>query len=455
MSFRKNLIHARSHLIFLGAVICGLVLVTNLEKDTKMEQAAKSEQKTSTVAFAGQVIEQSAIATLEAIEPLPMAPRRPSTAADIAFAKTAWRYFENNTNADTGLVNSANRYPSTTMWETGSYFVAVISAQLLEVIDKDEAQARLSLALDTLAQIKLYDGILPNKAYNVQSGALVDYSNKPSDIGLGWSALDIARIAATFGLIEAHHPELSPKIAAILSRWDLDRMVRDGQLIGGNIANGALREDQEGRVGYEQYAAKAMMLFGFDMFDAYDVNEDIMVKDVEGQPIPVDTRMHRNTIPAFVVSEPYLFDGLEFGFDARSRKFASAIYRAQEARFQSTGQLTAVSETHLSEAPYFAYSSVWGGGAPWAVLSFKGERLDSRRTISTKAAFGWDALFQTEYTAKLLEALTPLGDPENGFPEGIYEIDGKPNSSVTANTNAVVLASLAFRVAGPLLHAAP
>ncbi|MGH1578572.1 DUF3131 domain-containing protein [Planktotalea sp.] len=452
MSFRQNLIHARSHLIFLTAIACGLALVTYLEADTEME---KTVTKSETFAHAGQIIDQNAMSTLEAIEPLPIAPRRSATPTDVAHAKTAWRYFENNTDANTGLVNSANKYPSTTMWETGSYFVAVISAQLLEVIDANEAEARLSKALETLATIKLYDGILPNKAYNVQSGALVDYSNKPSDIGLGWSALDIARITATFGLIERHHPALTPKVAIILDRWDLARMVKDGQLIGGNISNGKLREDQEGRVGYEQYAAKAMMLFGFDMFDAYDVSDNIMIKDVEGQPVPVDTRMHRNTIPAFTVSEPYLFDGLEFGFDSRSRKFATAIYKAQEARFQNNGVLTAVSETHLDEAPYFAYSSIWGGGAAWSVLSFKGERMDSRRTISTKAAFGWDALFGTEYTQTLLDAVTPLGDPEQGFPEGLYEIDKSTNESITANTNAVVLASLAFRVAGPLLHAAP
>ncbi len=109
-----------------------------------------------------------------------------------------------------------------------------------------------------------------------------------------------------------------------------------------------------------------------------------MVKEVEGFPIPVDSRLHRNTTPSFTVSEPYLFDGLEFGFDARSHRFATAIYKAQEARHSATGILTAVSESHLDVAPYFIYSSVWGGGAPWAVMTFRGERLDSKRTTTTK-----------------------------------------------------------------------
>lgn len=447
MSFRQNLIHARSHIIFLVALGCGLAVVTYLDKKAGMDSNVVS------TAHAAPSVAQNAMAPFETLESLPLTVPTPSSAQDIAFAKTAWRYFENNTNADTGLVNSADKYPSTTMWETGSYFVATTSAHLLGIIQEDEAKTRITKALDTLTAQRLYDGILPNKAYNVQTGALVDYSNKPSDKGLGWSALDVARLVSTLGIIERHYPDLSPKTRALMAHWDLARMVRDGELIGGNIANDALREDQEGRVGYEQYAAKAMMLFGYDMYRAYDVDDNLMAKDVEGQPIPVDTRMHRNVVPAFTVSEPYLFDGLEFGFDARSHRFATAIYKAQEARFENTGVLTAVSETHLDEAPYFIYSTVWGGGAPWAVLSFKGDRLDSKRTTSTKAAFAWNALFGTDYTAELIEAISPLGDPDRGWPEGIYEIDGSTNSSVTTNTNAVVLGALAFKAYGPLLHA--
>ncbi|WP_255346150.1 DUF3131 domain-containing protein [Thalassobium sp. R2A62] len=86
-------------------------------------------------------------------------------------------------------------------------------------------------------------------------------------------------------------------------------------------------------------------------------------------------------------------------------------------------------------------------------MSFSGERLDSKRTVTTKVAFAWDALFGTEYTQELIDAIAPLGDTDVGWREGIYEIDGTTNSSVTVNTNAVVLASLAFRANGPLIRA--
>jgi hypothetical protein len=455
MSFRENLVKARGHIIFLVALAVGLVMVIGLENMIAKNADAQAMKLESDLDPNVELKQMSPMAAFDDITPLPLAIVGETSDTDLAYAQIAWQYFENNTHPVTGLVNSADKYPSTTMWETGSYFMAVISANLLDIIDAQEATVRLSLAIDTLTSMRLFDDILPNKAYNVQTAELVDYTNKPVERGLGWSALDIARLVGTLAQLTQHYPELAPQVSTLLAHWDLSQMVEDGQMIGGNISNGVLRRDQEGRVGYGQYAAKAMMLFGYDMYRAYDAEEHIMVKDVLGQPIPVDDRLHRNVTPAFVVSEPYVFDGLEFGFDARSHRFATAIYKAQEARYAETGILTAVSESHLDEAPYFVYSSVWGGGAPWAVMTFQGERLDSKRTVTTKTAFAWYALFGTDYAKELVTTLAPLGDPERGWPEGIYEIDGSTNGSVTTNTNAVVLAALAFRAFGPLIRAEP
>jgi hypothetical protein len=445
MSFRENLIKARSHIIFLAALVAGLGFVMTLEK-----RIADETEVDPTIAQTGQ---STLMAAFDNIETLPLAIVGKTSAEDLAHAKIAWRYFQNNTNPKTGLVNSVDGYQSTTMWEIGSYFVAVISADRLGIIESPEAKDRITLALTTLSNVRLFDDILPSKAYNVETAELVDYSNKPVERGLGWSALDIARLTATLRLVELNYPDLSPNVAAVMNRWDLSQMIEDGQLFGGNMIDGELRRDQEGRVGYGQYAAKAMMLYGYDMYGAYNAAEHLMVREVQKQPIPVDDRLHRNITPAFAVSEPYLFDGLEFGFDARSHRFATAIYLAQEGRYEETGLLTAVSESHLNEAPYFAYSSIWGGGEPWAVLSFSGERLDSKRTLTTKTAFAWHALFGTEYTTKLVSAVAPLGDPERGWAEGIYEIDGATNTSLTTNTNSVILAALAFRAHGPLIKA--
>lgn len=450
MSFRQNLTRARGHIVFLVALMFGLLLVLKLE--TLGDPTPAAEQAIAAADSAVAVSYSDPMQPYEALTPLPLRSPAPLSDAEMDYARIAWTYFENNLNPETGLANSVQNYPSTTMWETGSYLVAILSAERLGLIDRAAASDRIDQVVASLGKIRLFDDSLPNKAYNAKTLELVDYANKPTQLGLGWSALDIARIIAAFGLVERNHPDQAPEIEALLDGWRLDRLVKDGELMGMNIVDGKQRENQEGRVGYEQYAAKALMMFGFDASRAYEVRSDLMVKDVYGEPIPVDTRLHRASTPAFVVSEPYLFDGLEFGFDSRSLRFATAVYKAQEARFADTGKLTAVTESHLSEKPYFAYATVWGGGAPWAVMTFQGERIDSMRTVATKAAFGWDALFGTEYTAKLVAAIADTAVPGKGWPEGIYEETGEVNTSTTANTNAVVLASLSFKATGPLVR---
>ena len=441
MTFTQNLIRARGHIVFLAALVAGFFLVQWLDT----QETARS--KTSGAS-------QSQMDQFAEIATLPLTQPRPSTEQDLINARVAWTYFQNNTNAKTGLANSANGFPSTTMWETGSYLIAILSAERLGLITAAEADSRIAAVVNSLKQVRLFDGKLPNKAYNTETLELVDYGNKPSEKGLGWSALDVARLLSAFGLIERNLPEMAPSIEALLKSWQIDQMIEHGQLIGTNIADGKIRRDQEGRLGYEQYAAKSMMMFGYDASRAFETEGKMMVQMVEGIPVAVDSRTQHGGAPAFVVSEPYLFDGLEYGFDARSQLFATTVYQAQEARFANTGNLTAVTEGHLNQAPYFSYTTVWGGGAPWAVLSFTGERMDSKRTLSTKAAFAWDALFGTEYTAKLVAAVAGNADPAKGWAEGIYEADGKQNTSVTANTNAVILAALSFKATGPLIRVA-
>ena len=95
---------------------------------------------------------------------------------------------------------------------------------------------------------------------------------------------------------------------------------------------------------------------------------------------------------------------------------------------------------------------MWAAGEPWAVVTSKGESMPQLRTLSTKAAFGWHALLRTPYTAQLVEAVSGLADPAGGWDAGRYEAGGKPNQSLNANTNAVVLESLAYMARGPLLQ---
>ncbi|HVI93233.1 MAG TPA: DUF3131 domain-containing protein, partial [Anaeromyxobacter sp.] len=46
-------------------------------------------------------------------------------------ARIAWRYFERNYHPATGLVNSVEGYPNTSMWDLGSTIFATVAAREL------------------------------------------------------------------------------------------------------------------------------------------------------------------------------------------------------------------------------------------------------------------------------------------------------------------------------------
>ena len=152
-----------------------------------------------------------------------------------------------------------------------------------------------------------------------------------------------------------------------------------------------------------------------------------------------------------MVSEPYILDGIEYGWDRISRELAWRVYQVQEKRYEETGILTAVSEDSIDQAPYFVYNTVFTDGKVWNAITEDGSDAAAYKTLSTKAAFGWHMLYETDYTKKLMARIAGAHDPERGWYAGIYEADGTPNKALTANTNGIILETLAFRQSGRLL----
>ncbi len=79
-------------------------------------------------------------------------------------ARIAWKYFENNYQESTGLVNAVNNYPSVTWWDAASYLAGTTSAYELGIIEKEEFDKRLVRFLTTLNTLDLFKGELPNKS---------------------------------------------------------------------------------------------------------------------------------------------------------------------------------------------------------------------------------------------------------------------------------------------------
>ena len=429
MTFAEGLRNARSHIVFLLAMLSAGGLIMTLQA---WEPGAGGGFKESVQKAAREIPTQAAA--------------RPLSAKEREWARVAWTYFSNNYQPATGLANSADQYPASTMWDTGSWLMALVSAQRLGLVGQAEFDDKMSRALASLASIPLYDGKLPNKSYNTISLAMVDYANKETSHGLGWSAIDAGRLLVPFNILIWNYPRHSEEVRRVLKRWDLPALLREGELQGSS-ADGAGKTTyvQEGRFGYEQYSAKSFGLMGLDVNNALSYYDHLRLVNVEGMRIAVDNRgADKYHAHVYAVSEPYILDGLEFGWDASSRAFARDIYEAQLKRFQRTGVLTAVSEDNLDQAPYFAYNTVWADGKAWNTITDEGKDVSELRSLSTKAAMGWLALYRDDYTGRLEKALGGLYDPGKGWFAGRYERSGKQNRALTANTNAIVLESLCY-----------
>lgn len=431
MKFRDGLVAARSHIVFLLAVAVSFSLMYRLEKWDIQKQIERKIREGLTIDLSTDV---------------PVVPSRELTAEEWEWARVAWIYFERNYQPETGLVNSVEAYPATTMWDTASYLMALISAHRLDMIGRPAFDDRMARALETLDRLPLFEGKLPNKSYNTLTGRMTDYANAPADRGIGWSAIDMGRLIAPLNIVIWNYPVHAQRVTRAIRRWDLDAMIRNGVLYGASVGpDGGTRYLQEGRMGYEEYAAKAFYLMGQDVYRALRYMDFLEFADIYGVRVPYDLR-DPATYGAqnYVLSEPYILDGIEFGWDEASREFAWRVYQAQERRYRQTGVLTAVSEDHLDQAPYFVYNTVFSDGIPWNCVDSQGNPAPRFRTLSTKAAFGWYALYRTAYARNLVDRVRELRDPERGWFSGLYEMPEEPNRAITCNTNAIVLESLCY-----------
>jgi hypothetical protein len=439
----SNLVKARASIVWIAALLAAFGAVAWIERHSGVPLIAAPAGASTAIGTADAPPLPAGMPSV--IQPRPLEP------AERHWAASAWSYFDANTDASTGLVNSVDNYPSTTLWDTGSYLLALISAERLGILPAAQFDARMAKALDALARLPLMSDALPNKSYDVRTLAMTDYRNQPAPGGTGWSALDIARVLVPLRAVVWRYPQHTPAVRKLIARWKLSQLESGAQLQGLSVSGNGETRVQEGRMGYEQYAARALLPYGLDLEKATRWDTHLRWLDVGGVAVPADTRTRAQTAALdAVVSEPFMLEGLELGWTASSRAMAWRVYKAQETRFNQTGVLTASTEDHIDREPYFVYTAVHAEGRPWAAVGPEGTNGAPPRSVSLKAAFAWHALLHTPYTMKLVTALAPLQTPGKGFQGGIYEAGGQPNRSINLNTNAVVLESLAYIQEGPV-----
>ncbi|WP_333693194.1 DUF3131 domain-containing protein [Phaeobacter italicus] len=385
---------------------------------------------------------------------------------ELRAARVAWHYFEKFTQETTGLANSVGNYPSTTLWDTASYIAGAVAAYELCLIEKPEFDRRMTQLLTTVKGLELFRKELPNKVYHTKTGAKVDYTNKPGEIG--FSALDIGRFLVWMRIIKNRYPYLGNTVDSVLLKWDFSNVIDSEGLLMGSYVDKETGETvyvQEGRLGYEEYAAKGFALWGFRPLLAHRA-EPFLTASIYGVQVPYDGRdpriFHSQN---YVVTESYLQDGLELGFDMPHddsspdwlhsdgwrAEFADRIYQVQENRWRHTGFMTARSEHNVKGPPYFTYDTIFSDGYPWNTVTPRGDYVPDHAAVASKAALGLWALWDTDYTDVLYDAIIELYDPENGMFEGLYERGQGRVAIFTANNNGIILTSLLHKVQGKIL----
>jgi hypothetical protein len=383
------------------------------------------------------------------------------------WATAAWRYFDVNRQPETGLVAAVVYTNTVTMWQIADYIAALIAARELRLIDATQFDERFRRITHFLNVMELYDGRLPNRTYHTASSKPLNAANAEGP--QGWSAIDLGRLLLWLRIARDRYPQYAEYTDKAILRWNFcDVVDRDGVLHGGVHADGATKTFAEGRLGYEEYAAAGFRAWGFTTTRASAL-EPIETVRIYGIDLPVDGRDPRITgTPSPVVTLPWVLLGLELdwrddmhadtqttGATRPLADIATSIYRIQEERFRREQVYTARTDHQIGRAPWFIFDSIHANGFPFNTTGADGAHQPQSSLVSTRAAFGLWALWNTDYTTQLMTVVEPLHNKERGWFEGRLEQTGGAEELLTSTTNAVVLEALLYKVQGPLFESKP
>ena len=384
-----------------------------------------------------------------AVPPVADSSARPLDPVFDSAAVIAWRQFERLWVPETGLAKATFDYDKLTTWDIGSVMAALYSAKVIGLLPPAEYFERMTLTLGTLAKMPLFADSVFHKLYDANTGRMVNREGRESTRGYAWSATDLGRFLVWLRIVANADPALSPLATQIAGRMQLARVVKGGYLHGEDATPGRRRfYFQEGRIGYEQYAAHGFALWGHDVALAEDLNTNSQPVTVLGVELLKDKRgLDRLT------SEPLVLMGLELGWTPDEERFARALLEVQAQRYRQTKIVTMVSEDAVGIAPhYFYYYCIYCSGRAFVVETHTpNQRVAGPRWVSTKATFGWHALLPSEYTSLAME-LVEKARANVGWSSGVIERSGAATRSYDINTAAVVLEAAAYRKLGrPLL----
>lgn len=418
-----------------------LVLAGALAGASACSKAQQQQQQQSRTNGAAQAIAQ---------QPVAATPEERQFYLDAA--RTSWNFVSQITEPSTGLARAHAKYANVTLWDIAGVIAANYVAHELGFIDDVTYDSHISKILSTLSTVDLFDKAAFNRIYDAKTGRMIDNASKVSTIGAGFSSVDIGRLLVWLRIVSWKQPKYAPLATQIVRRLDMSRLLDDGFLRAVDVdpRTGRRNVFQETEIGYQQYALSGFSMWGARVNpSALDVKRNVRVVNIYGVRLLTDDRGNDR-----VMSEPYIMIGLETGYRTPELRYqASQVLSAQAARHQRTGVVTAVTEDALPDPPYyFYYYSVWHHGKPFVVEGPGADKIVERpRWVSSKAAFGWDAVLPNAYTQLLLKTVRPAGTP-GGWGSGVYEGSERPTGVPSLNTAALIMESALYKIRGKPIY---
>ena len=367
-------------------------------------------------------------------------------------ARTSWNFVNRITEPSTGLARAHANYSYVTLWDIAGVIAANYTAHELAFINDATYDSHIQRILATLSTIDLFDNAAFNRIYDAKTGRMVDNASKISNLGAGWSSVDIGRLLIWLRILSVKQPKYAPLATQIVRRLNMSKLLNDGYLQGMDVdpKTGKRQTFTEDEIGYQQYALSGFAMWGARVNSAgLDVRSNVAVVNVLGVRLLVTSPGNDR-----VMSEPLIILGMETGFRSpQLGRQATQVLAAQTARYQRTGIVTAVTEDALPDPPYyFYYYSVYHRGKSFVVEGPGDNKYVERpRWVSSKAAFGWNAVLPNAYTQLVLRTVRPAGTP-NGWGSGVYEDTLQPTGVPSLNTAALIMESALYKTRGrPIL----
>lgn len=435
MSWKQNLLRARSYIaVMIGFMIAsGIVLYV----ETHMPQIKPVQNELTLSHDFPNLPEPRALTFNEAI-----------------WARIAWQYFVNNAQPN-GLVNAIDNQPFSTMWDTGNYLMAMISAERLGIISHNELNDRMRSVLTALSALPLTGGKLPAVYYHAQH--LTPLHNPEQNENLpDWSAVDISRLLMALDISAWLYPEQASAIKQLTRHWQFDALFvqrEPEKALSLHEPKTWLLVSQDNRksYGYQLYALNSLrrtsILAGSVLSSPHPQQHFI---SIDGVSIPYDGLVSIGKFDRPVVSNlPFLLTGLEIGFDINSAEMSWRIMKVQESRYKSTGDLAYMGIDYEEYLPHFEDGALIHRPTT-AIDKSHREVSNTSLELSTRSVFSWYALFRTPWNTMMRQRAITLFEPGRGWYDGIVTGNQQRSKVISATTNAAVLESLVYLSQGPL-----